>query len=99
MVGNQRQLWAKQLGGGAVAALVINASPHLIEAGVEELNFTALNVTASDEDGSEGVTVRDIWQRGDLGPCNIYSFMVLQKSTFNANRRMLCMKWVSHAAP
>ena len=64
-VGNRRQLWAKPLQSGAVAVLVINASPHPLEAKAEELRFKTLNVT------SEMVVVRDIWARKDLGKSHL----------------------------
>ncbi len=65
-IGNRRQLWAKPLQSGAVAVLVINASPHPLEAGAEELRFKTLNVT------SGMVVVRDIWARKDLGKSHLF---------------------------
>jgi alpha-galactosidase len=58
---NQRQLWAKPLEGGGVAALVINASPHSIEAGAERLSFAALNLTDEGGVAASSAMVRDIW--------------------------------------
>jgi hypothetical protein len=41
------QVWAKPQSGGALAVLVINASPHMLAVGAKALNFTALNMTSS----------------------------------------------------
>ena len=70
-IGNRRQLWAKPLQDGAVAVLVINASPHILEAGAQKLSFKQLNVTRGP------VLVRDVWARKDLGTTQLHSFKTL----------------------
>ena len=55
------QVWAKPQSGGALAVLVINASPHMLAVGAKALNFAALNMTSS------RMAVRDIWERADVG--------------------------------
>jgi alpha-galactosidase len=60
---NQRQLWAKPVAkDGAVAVLLINASPHPMVDGAYKLEFALLNMSAT-----TSATVRDIWARKDLG--------------------------------
>ena len=51
------QLWAKPLGGGAGAALLINHSPHTVK---YTLQPKLLNLTAA------AFAVRDVWAHADL---------------------------------
>lgn len=56
------QLWAKRLGGGAMAVLLINASPTSLAAGTISIPLEDLNMTHA-----SNVNVRDIWARTDWG--------------------------------
>ena len=61
---NLVQLWAKKLLGGAVAVLLINASPQQLPSGSYKIRFSQFNISSST------AQVRDVWQRADLGTYN-----------------------------
>ena len=65
------QLWAKRLGGGAMAVLLINASPTPLAAGAISIPLQDLNMTHG-----SAVTVRDIWSRTDWGGRGIQGRLV-----------------------
>lgn len=65
------QLWAKRLGGGAMAVLLINASPTSLAAGTISIPLEDLNMTHA-----SNVNVRDIWARTDWGGHGIQDTLV-----------------------
>ena len=58
---NVVQLWAKRLTKGAVAALLINASPHDLQPGSYRIEYEKLRMKTGN------ATVRSLWMQSEVG--------------------------------